>query len=1462
MPRLPSRLILVLSAACVLGCPREATAASASAQGASGAGAHAHHAHGSAASAAAGAFTLNPGDHIAIVGDGLAERMQHDGWLETFLHARFPQHDLVVRDLGFAGDEVVVRPRSKNFGTPDQHLERCKTDVVIAFFGRNESFEGEAGLPKFEADLATWVHHVRQLRYGKGETRVVLCSPIEQEARPFPQQADVTATNERLKLYTETMRRVAAQHGAAFVDLFTRAPGGDDWTIDGIRLTKQGNRRVAESIDAALFSGPRPAAAHEAKIRAAVLVKNDAWFHRYRTTDGYSIYGDRGDLQFVAGQTNRDVMNRELEVLDTMTANRDRAIWARARGEYFAVDDTNTPPFLPVETNIKGKGDGGAHVFLGGEEAIARMTVAEGLQVNLFASEEQFPALVNPNQCAVDPRGRLWVTAWPTYPHWQPKTPRNDKLLILPDDDGDGRADRCIEFASDLHNPTGFDFWNGGVLVAQVPDLWFLKDIDGDDLADVRVRVLSGIDSADTHHSINSFVFSPGGALYMQEGTFHHTGVETPWGPPVRSFNAGVFRYEPRSDRFEVYAAYGFANPHGHVFDRWGQDFVTDGTGAVPYWGAAISVHTEHPRKVAGAPTVYRQRTRPCGGTAILSSAHFPEAMQGNWLVSNCIGFLGILQYRFEDDGAGFQATEVEPLVSSTDSNFRPVDVEIGGDGAVYFVDWQNPIIGHMQHNLRDPSRDRVHGRVYRISNPERSRLTPKANHEASEATLMAQLAERDDPVRYRARRELSGRPPAKVLVALQAWLAALPADAPDREHLLLEALWVQQMCDAVDADHLRRVLRSPEARARAAATRVLCEVRHTAPYALDVLGEMVVDPDARVRAEVVRACSFFASARAAEIALRAASQPLDRYLRYMLRETMLTLRPQWTEAIRAGESFAKGHDAGLAWLLDMVDAADLARLPRTDAVCKALLGRAGVAASERRSALEALAQKSGRPALVELLASLRGAASDAPGATDLGALLVAWPPAELTGRLAEVQALAREAKRSDVRAAAYGAWVRASGGVASAWETASTSVAALSELLRGIAFGGELPATAGDAWARVQPLMFGVPESLAAGAPGSTGVAFSLYEEQSFPDVRRETLAALTPKAMGTVETFTHEVPGITSEPYALVLSATLSVAAPGKYTFFCASDDGSRLWVDDREVVSNDGPHGVVEKRGTIDLLVGQHPIVVTYYDAGGADHLRLAWSGPGFGKQDIPAAALSVDGSLALRRAAIAAAVRVPGQRDAKFADLAQLVRADQVRGAAVDALLQMPCAEMPAPVARVLVRDLLRIATAAAPAEREAEAWKRVVRLTEQLAGALPAAEATPVRASLTAINPQVVELRTVPEKMRYDQEEFAVTAGRPVRLVLRNPDAMQHNLLILAPGSLEAIGALADVMGADGFAKNFVPQDPRVLHSIRLLNPGESATLEFTAPSTPGDYPYVCTFPGHWRIMRGVMHVRP
>ncbi|MBO0951431.1 PVC-type heme-binding CxxCH protein [Fibrella forsythiae] len=121
---------------------------------------------------------------------------------------------------------------------------------------------------------------------------------------------------------------------------------------------------------------------------------------------------------------------------------------------------------------------------------------------------------------------------------------------------------------------------------------------------------------------------------------------------------------------------------------------------------------------------------------------------------------------------------------------------------------------------------------------------------------------------------------------------------------------------------------------------------------------------------------------------------------------------------------------------------------------------------------------------------------------------------------------------------------------------------------------------------------------------------------------------------------------------------------------------------------------------------------------------------------------------------------------------------------------------------------------------------------------------------------------VLTIRVVEEQMKYDTKMITVKAGLPVVLTLENPDIMQHNLVICKPGMAEKVGKAADALSRDPKAveRNYVPQMPEVLASTKLVNPGESFTLEFTAPTQPGDYPFVCTFPGHWSIMRGVMRV--
>ncbi|HUQ71764.1 MAG TPA: PVC-type heme-binding CxxCH protein, partial [Planctomycetaceae bacterium] len=781
--------------------------------------------------AAADKLELQKGDHICIVGNTLAERMQHFGWLETLLVARFPEHDLTFRNLGYSADEIDGwenfnhRLRSMDFGSFDQwlsasspvpqekklsprddgkvrgnrfELTNTKADVIFAFYGYNESFAGEAGLPKFKENVAKFIEHVRSQKYnGKSAPRLVLFSPIAQELLNdpnLPGKEQVAATNARIKLYADAMREVAQAHHVPFVDLFgptaafgntlPPATGMRPITINGIHLNAKGDMWAAVYAMDQLVDGPRPAEQGDKwwdklePLRKAINDKNFYWYNRYRVTDGYSTYGERAFLKFAEGTggygdglSNYSVGQRELEVLDTLTANRDQHVWAVAAGKPALTKDDNLPYFLEVISNKPGTLPGGKHEFLGGEEAISKMTVADNMTISLFASEKEFPELVEPVQIAFDTKGRLWVAAWRTYPHWKPTQPMDDKLLILEDTNNDGKADVCKTFAGDIHNPTGFEFWNGGVLVAQGPDILFLKDTDGDDKYDIKERIIHGLDTADTHHTANSFTLDPGGAMYFQEGTFHHTQVESPWGPPRRVANGAVFRYEPRAQKFDVYVSYGFANPHGHIFDAWGQDIVVDGTGAVPYHGPMISSDIAFPAKHPKSPQVYQQRTRPCSAIEILSSSHFPEEFRGNLLVANVIGFQGILRYKLQDQDSSLGATELEPIVYSSDPNFRPADIEVGADGAIYFTDWHNPIIGHMQHNLRDPNRDNAHGRVYKVTYNGRPLLKPEPIAGQPVPQLIQLLKHTDDRVRYRARNELTSRPTAEVIAAAKsAW--------------------------------------------------------------------------------------------------------------------------------------------------------------------------------------------------------------------------------------------------------------------------------------------------------------------------------------------------------------------------------------------------------------------------------------------------------------------------------------------------------------------------------------------------------------------------------------------------------------------------------------------------------------------------------------------------------------------
>ena len=854
----------------------------------------------------AASLELKPGDHICIIGNTLADRMQHDGWLETLIVAKFPKDDLVFRNLAVAGDEVVLRHRSENFGSPDMWLTRTKADVIFAFFGFNESFKGDAGLDQFKQDLAKFVKDTKTKNYsGKGAPRLVLFSPIANEKLNDPNMPDPTVNNANLQKYTEVMAAVARANDVLFVDLFAMsqriyalaAKHGQSLTFNTLHLTEAGDRVLAPEIFQALFNAPPPMGNFE-KLRAAVNDKNAEWHARYRTVDGYNVYGGRSKLEFpVAGKdspkiTNFDVMQEEMTQRDVKTANRDLRVWAVAKGGDLKVDDSNLPPVKTLQSN---KAD--VAPFLSGEATIKHMTVPKGCKVTLFASEEQFPELVSPVQMAFDTKGCLWVAAWPSYPERTPTSTVGDKLLVFEDTNGDGKADKVTTFLDDLNCPTGFQFYKDGVLVMQAPDLWFVRDTNGDGKADWKERVLMGMDSADSHHTANSMVLDPGGATYLSDGVFHRTQVETALGP-IRNDDAGIYRFEPRTGKFERYAPYGFANPHGRVFDYWGTDIITDATGNENFFAPAFSGHLDYPAKHKGMQQFWKRPSRPCAGTGIISSRHFPEEFQGNFLNCNVIGFQGIFRVKVTEEGSGLKGETIEDLVKGDNDkipNFRPSAVGVAPDGSIYFCDWAKELIGHMQHHIRDPHRDKSHGRIYRMTYEGRPLLQPAKVAGQPIEKLLDLLKEPENDVRTRAKIELSKHDSAKVIAAVNKWTANLDPKDKDYQHNLTEALWVHQWHNVVDEELLKRLLRSPDHNARAAATRVLCYWRDRVNDPLALLEVQVKDEHPRVRLEAVRACSFFQSAKAAEVALAVLDKEADPnkpdyYIKYCLDETMKQL--------------------------------------------------------------------------------------------------------------------------------------------------------------------------------------------------------------------------------------------------------------------------------------------------------------------------------------------------------------------------------------------------------------------------------------------------------------------------------------------------------------------------------------------------------------------------------------------
>ena len=851
-------------------------------------------------------LVIAKGARISLIGNNLGARMMHYGFFETEAQLKFPDSLIVIRNLCDGGNTPGFRPHSGrnepwafpgadqfqddlaqksgsegHFETPDQWLDRLDTDLIIGFFGFNESFEDSAGLALFIDELHAFITHTQAQKYnGMHSPELVLVSPIAfQDLSKMEDLPDGIEINRRLKMYTHAMAQVALEEKIFFIDVYTPSIkwfSEKKLTIDGMQLNEEGYRIFSSFLSNTLFGqGEKGKEIDFEELRARVLDKNWYWQNDFKMPNGVHVFGRRYD------PFGSDNYPDELKKIRELTQIRDTAIWSFMQNSPYdvALADGQTQELAAVETNYRNTEEVS---YLYGEEALATLTVPKGYEIELFASEETFPDLANPVQLSFDDKGRLWVATMPSYPHYKPGDAKpNDKLLILEDTNGDGKADQQTVFADGLHLPIGFELAAEGVYISQGNHLKLYKDVDGDDRADEVEMLLSGFDDHDTHHAISAFTVDPSGAIYMGEGVFLHTNVETPYGP-VRATNGGFYRYTPQQHKLERTAQLSIPNPWGIAFDAWGQNFFCDTSGPDVRWMMPGSIKSTYGISSPKSQNLIEEahRVRPTSGLEFVSSRHFPEEVQGDLLINNTIGFLGTKQHKFIGKGTGYESKHRQDLIVGTDPNFRPVDMEFAPDGSLYIVDWHNVLVGHMQHNARDPLRDHAHGRIYRVTYPSRPLVVPASIDGVSIAVLLDHLKLPEYRTRYRSRRALRGKDADLVSAALKVWVANLDPNDQAYDHHLLEALWVSWGNNQIDLDLLDEVFHSENHRLRAAAVRVMRYMGVQIPRSEEWIIQASADPHGQVRLEAIVAASWLDEEVAQKVLSAVARLPLDDWMR------------------------------------------------------------------------------------------------------------------------------------------------------------------------------------------------------------------------------------------------------------------------------------------------------------------------------------------------------------------------------------------------------------------------------------------------------------------------------------------------------------------------------------------------------------------------------------------------------
>jgi putative membrane-bound dehydrogenase-like protein len=509
------------------------------------------------------------------------------------------------------------------------------------------------------------------------------------------------------------------------------------------------------------------------------------------------------------------------------------------------------------------------------EESMKTVQLPVGFEMTLFASE---PMIINPMSMTWDESGRLYVIETVDYPNEVRTEGGNDKIKILEDTDGDGKADKVTVFADNLNIPTSIMAVNGGILISMAPDFVFLKDTDGDDVADVREVIMTGWGKSDTHAGPSNLKYGFDNKIW---GVLGYSGFRGTVSGEEHSFGQGVYRFKPNGENLE-YLGNTSNNTWGLAFTEDFETFISTANGQHSVYFSMENKYVKRPVFQGSANTVHgidshydmphltpflRQVDWHGGYTAaaghyFYTARSFPEKF---W---NRIAFVAEPTGRvlhnavIESDGSGYTEKNGFNILASSDEWFSPVHAEVGPDGALWVADWYNFII---QHNPTprgfengagnayiNPLRDSQHGRIYRVSYKGGEDSKTFDLRDASNAELIEALKSENMFWRLTAQRLIVEQQNTEVIPDLYKIIADQSVDKIGLNAPAVNALWALHGLGQLDGSNkeasmlVEKSLRHPSAAVRKNALRVLPSNQESLRA---ILGSGILDdPDLHTR--------------------------------------------------------------------------------------------------------------------------------------------------------------------------------------------------------------------------------------------------------------------------------------------------------------------------------------------------------------------------------------------------------------------------------------------------------------------------------------------------------------------------------------------------------------------------------------------------------------------------------------